>query len=148
MCDECTWHHKTFLVQLYWHLAIKLYCIVFVSSLGSQQKGDLDFCVRSNPSRDLTTKKQQHLFVCSYTFLSPAQFMPPHTRHAWKNDYDETRVCAPLCILKPDTHEKIEMNALLFRIHKYWPVVLNGFRLPRATACPKCKGHKSMQSST
>ena len=27
MCDECTWHHKTFLVQLYWHLAIKLYCI-------------------------------------------------------------------------------------------------------------------------
>ena len=25
MCDECTWHHKTFLVQLYWHLAIKLY---------------------------------------------------------------------------------------------------------------------------
>ena len=26
MCDECTWHHKTFLVQLYWHLAIKLYC--------------------------------------------------------------------------------------------------------------------------
>ena len=25
MCDECTWHHKTFLVQLYCHLAIKLY---------------------------------------------------------------------------------------------------------------------------
>ena len=29
MCDECTWHHKTFLVQsVYWHLAIKLYCSV------------------------------------------------------------------------------------------------------------------------
>ena len=28
MCDQCTWHHKTFLGQLYWHLAIKLYCIV------------------------------------------------------------------------------------------------------------------------
>ena len=28
MCDDCTWHHKTFLVQLYWHFAIKLYCIV------------------------------------------------------------------------------------------------------------------------
>ena len=29
MCDECTWHHNTFLVQsVYWHLAIKLYCIV------------------------------------------------------------------------------------------------------------------------
>ena len=29
MCDECTWHHKTFLVQsVYWHLAVKLYCIV------------------------------------------------------------------------------------------------------------------------
>ena len=27
MCDECTWHHKIFLVQLYWHLAIKLYGI-------------------------------------------------------------------------------------------------------------------------
>ena len=26
LCDDCTWHHKT-LVQLYWHLAIKLYCI-------------------------------------------------------------------------------------------------------------------------
>ena len=26
--DECTWHHKTFLVQLYWHLAIKLHCVV------------------------------------------------------------------------------------------------------------------------
>ena len=27
MRDECTWHHKTFLVQSeYWHLAIKLYC--------------------------------------------------------------------------------------------------------------------------
>ena len=25
MRDECTWHHKTFPVQLYWHLAIKLY---------------------------------------------------------------------------------------------------------------------------
>ena len=25
MCDECTWHHKTFLVQWCWHLAIKLY---------------------------------------------------------------------------------------------------------------------------
>ena len=24
MCDECTWHHKAFLRQLYWHLAIKL----------------------------------------------------------------------------------------------------------------------------
>ena len=34
MCDECTWHHKTFLVQsVYWHLAIKLYCIVFVGEL-------------------------------------------------------------------------------------------------------------------
>ena len=28
MCDECTLHHKTFPVQLYWHLAIKLYSIV------------------------------------------------------------------------------------------------------------------------
>lgn len=28
MCDECTWHHNTFLMQLYWHLAIQLYCIV------------------------------------------------------------------------------------------------------------------------
>ena len=28
MCDECTWHHKTFPVQLYWHLEIKLCCIV------------------------------------------------------------------------------------------------------------------------
>ena len=26
MCDECAWHHKIFLVQLYWHLAAKLYC--------------------------------------------------------------------------------------------------------------------------
>ena len=22
MCDECTWHHTTFLMQLYWHLVI------------------------------------------------------------------------------------------------------------------------------
>ena len=29
MCDGCTWHHKTFLVQLYWHLAVKLYYIVY-----------------------------------------------------------------------------------------------------------------------
>ena len=31
MCDECTWHHETFLVQsVYWHLAISVivYCIV------------------------------------------------------------------------------------------------------------------------
>ena len=28
MCCECTWHRRTFLVQLYWHLAIKLYCIL------------------------------------------------------------------------------------------------------------------------
>ena len=27
MCDECTWHYKTFLVQLYWHLTIKMYRI-------------------------------------------------------------------------------------------------------------------------
>ena len=25
MCTECAWGHKTFLVQLYWHLTIKLY---------------------------------------------------------------------------------------------------------------------------
>ena len=26
MCDECTWHYETFLVQsVYWHLAVKLY---------------------------------------------------------------------------------------------------------------------------
>ena len=29
MCDECTWHHKTSLVQsVYWHLATKLYCCI------------------------------------------------------------------------------------------------------------------------
>ena len=28
MCDECTWHHKTVLVQLYRHWAIRLYCSV------------------------------------------------------------------------------------------------------------------------
>ena len=28
MWDGCTWHDKTFLVELYWHLAIKLYYIV------------------------------------------------------------------------------------------------------------------------
>ena len=28
MCDECTWHHKTFLMQLYWYWAIKLYCYI------------------------------------------------------------------------------------------------------------------------
>ena len=29
MCDECTWHHNTFVVQsVYWHLAIKLYRII------------------------------------------------------------------------------------------------------------------------
>ena len=26
--DECTWRHKTFLVQLYCHLAIQLFCFV------------------------------------------------------------------------------------------------------------------------
>ena len=27
MCDECTWHHKTILVEsVYWHLAVKLHC--------------------------------------------------------------------------------------------------------------------------
>ena len=31
MSDECIWHHKTFLVQsVYWHLAIKMYCILYV----------------------------------------------------------------------------------------------------------------------
>ena len=39
MCDECTWHHKTFLLQLvYWHLAIKLYCIVVIL-IGSSEQG-------------------------------------------------------------------------------------------------------------
>ena len=28
ICDDCTWHHKTFPEQLHWHLAIKLYCVV------------------------------------------------------------------------------------------------------------------------
>ena len=31
MSDECTWHHKTFLVQLYWHLAIKLHCTLCIT---------------------------------------------------------------------------------------------------------------------
>ena len=30
MRDACTWHHKTFLGQLYWHLAIKLHCTAVV----------------------------------------------------------------------------------------------------------------------
>ena len=34
LCDECTWQHKTFLVQsAYWHLAIKLYCIIILNQL-------------------------------------------------------------------------------------------------------------------
>ena len=34
MCDESTWHHKTFLVQsVYSHLAVKCYCIVLPSYL-------------------------------------------------------------------------------------------------------------------
>ena len=34
MCDECTWHHKTVLVQsVYWHLAIKWYCIIILNQL-------------------------------------------------------------------------------------------------------------------
>ena len=34
MCDECTWHHKIFLVQsVYWHLAINVYCIVYCIKL-------------------------------------------------------------------------------------------------------------------
>ena len=28
MCNERTWQEKTFLAQLYWHLAIKLYCCI------------------------------------------------------------------------------------------------------------------------
>ena len=28
MCGECAWDHKTFLVQIYWHLVIKPHCIV------------------------------------------------------------------------------------------------------------------------
>ena len=46
MCDECTWHHKTFLMELYWHLAIQLYCIpgprsavVSASDCGSEGLG-------------------------------------------------------------------------------------------------------------
>ena len=31
ICDEYTWHHKTVLVQLYWHLAIKL--LFFVTEI-------------------------------------------------------------------------------------------------------------------
>jgi len=34
LCNECTWQHKTFLVQsAYWHLAIKLYCIIILNQL-------------------------------------------------------------------------------------------------------------------
>ena len=30
ICDESTWHHKTLVVQsVYWHLAIKFYCLVY-----------------------------------------------------------------------------------------------------------------------
>ena len=32
MCNESTWHHKTFLAQLYWHLAMKLQSIVLTLS--------------------------------------------------------------------------------------------------------------------
>ena len=37
VCDECTWHHKTFLTQLYQHLAIKLYCIVVLKVAKEKQ---------------------------------------------------------------------------------------------------------------
>ena len=28
MCDECTWHHKTFLVRVHRHLAINVFCFL------------------------------------------------------------------------------------------------------------------------
>ena len=66
MCDECTWRHKTFLVKLFWHLAIKLYCIktynssacstCLAFSAGGNVKAPLLPCKkRARPRRRSTT---------------------------------------------------------------------------------------------
>ena len=50
MCDECTSHHKTCLVQsVYWHLAIKLYCTV-LSFLrgGGEEKYSSKICSKGS----------------------------------------------------------------------------------------------------
>ena len=55
MCDECTWHQKTFLGQsVYWHLAIKLYCISLATAVTRRWNG------RRNESqhRKLTMEKK------------------------------------------------------------------------------------------
>ena len=53
MCDECTWNHKTYLVQIYSHLAIKLHCIVLHKVVM--------YIETNGQGRDLRQRKTQQL---------------------------------------------------------------------------------------
>ena len=60
MCDECTWHHKTFLVQLYWHMAIKLCCIILKSAARCAAAGMRVWTFRGScPGKTLKLHRQQ-----------------------------------------------------------------------------------------
>ena len=62
MCDECTWHHKTFLTQLYQHLAIKLYCIVVLKVAKEKQILKEEEGETEEGKRKKNRKKERKLF--------------------------------------------------------------------------------------
>ena len=73
--DECTWHRKTFLVQLCWHLAIKLDCIVLhcpvlvVCTNQWRKRGPPSGRSSSSPSSVLPLSKQPAT-PCSHLLLN------------------------------------------------------------------------------
>ena len=60
VCVMSTWHHETFLVQLYWHLAVVLYFIV--NSVITLEEKEESECLRQ-----IVPKRWASIRKCSFT---------------------------------------------------------------------------------
>ena len=69
MCGGCTWHCKTFLVQLYWHLAIKLY-VVLLRVILKWSTEKVHDCYCSNYKAGPCTNKTHIISVAQLNFLA------------------------------------------------------------------------------
>ena len=137
MCNGCTWHHKAFLVQLYWPLAIKLYFIVLdVSTMvvnWSKREYSSLLTLRRSPINDRFPSRRTALngqvLTCRYclpktTSVATIVFIQvsKHWLHAYSSqNFSERNPRRKWTIITKD-HLRHEINQLTSRqTHKVVP---------------------------
>ena len=121
MCDECTWHHKTFLVQsVYWHLAINVYCIVYCIKLFTHY---VSFTSLS-PYVPVTLTNCPHDVVVVFA-SSPVSHTFTHTHHTLSHRQMHTHTTLSFSHTHTHTHTILSLSLSHAHTHippsPYWP---------------------------